>query len=168
MMDSKHKPDVSQAPPGINNQRLPKATFIEERADELVAAFKVRLEIEYRKLVEKGIEEGTGFIDQEIRHEALIKTFKAIGNNVAIIENDSQVMASMATFVSQRYNELLDVRLPPSRMSRYLLEHWDDVKELFPEHEREERKRRLELYDHTIQVLEEKYDQGKIAKPKNA
>ena len=171
MMDSRVKPDIAQAPPGLNSQRLPKATFIDDRKEELVASFKRRVDLEAEKIVQNAIEKDEPMPGQlELFQKAVEKTFEAIGNNVAITENDAMFTNAMSAFVGSRYTEMFDTRLIPSIAVDYLIYHWDDsdggVALLFPVYEREERLRRLKLYRETALTLEQKYDQGKIVPPK--
>lgn len=113
-------------------------------------------------------------------HEiAFQKTVGEVAIRFASQEMDFTIVKMNAEVVARRYDDVVDERLIPSKLAETLLTMWEDcdceypnactkghgLEYKFPEHERAERKARLERYISMMQRLEDKYDHGKIEPP---
>lgn len=114
---------------------------------------------------------------------ALNQTLGMVAERVAGDESDHLVTKSMSEQVARRYHDVVDERLIPSIAAKKMLAEWEFTDDrdgrikpfndeyyvgyayLYPEYQREERKRRLEKYITMMESLENKYDHGKIAPP---
>lgn len=143
---------------------LPRATHIELRREELFTILMMRntralaqretLGNDFSEAIRRADNAGLLFIDKQVLNRWL--------DEEAIQEDDARCTRDYAWWLGQRYTAVLDERLPDSRLVKYLIEQWEVVKQLFPEHERETRKNRLEKLLNMMETLERETDHGKI------
>lgn len=147
---------------------LPRATHIELRREELMTILMIR---NSRALAATPAKESDTLLtrDELVRacdfHNLIPLDKKVLERWIdeeAIAEDDAKCTRDYTWWLGQRYTAVLDERLPDSRLVKYLIEQWETVKELFPEHERETRRKRLDKLLNMMETLERETDHGKI------